>query len=212
MRVLASICLTVAVLFLGSFSPTGAREASQTGAFKIFIPIGQRTGWFEDCELYDPRLIRIIPSEPFGYMLDAGPQFLSLRMDTQGDAEKALALAQRHTALCHVGRGNTRSNSSLYVVDYWTGDSGIATTIPNEDCLAYDPAQVQAGQILRGDVGWSVFEPSPSPNIVHLMFILDTKAQAEQVVAIAKQHTRVCFIGRSNNRPNRQDYVFSYFK
>lgn len=42
--------------------------------------------------------------------------------------------------------------------------------------------------------------------------MLDNEQDAKAALAMAKQHTSQCFIGRDNKRPNRKDYIIQYWQ
>jgi hypothetical protein len=42
-----------------------------------------------------------------------------LILDTQSDAELALAVGRLYSAHCFIGRSNQRADRSLYIVEYW---------------------------------------------------------------------------------------------
>ena len=54
------------------------------------------------------------------------------------EAQQVIALARRYKGHCFIGRGNTRSNHSDYVVDYWIAPTNVPSTIQKEDCREYD--------------------------------------------------------------------------
>jgi hypothetical protein len=165
--------------------------------------IFKREGAQADCLSYDPTDLRIVNEGASGWLLTDGRSRM-LILDNQEDAERALALARRHTAHCFIGRDNTRSNRRDYVHEYWTGDSGIETTINGEDCLGYNPNNLQIVDI--GALGWRLIDGS------HWIAIYDDKKDAEAGLAVAKQNTKYCFIGRDNTRPNRRDYIVEYWR
>ena len=43
------------------------------------------------------------------------------------------------------------------------------------------------------------------------MAVFDTREDARQGLAVARRHTRQCFIGRGNDRSDRQRYIMNYF-
>jgi hypothetical protein len=158
----------------------------------------------EDCLSYDPRALRIVDEGADGWLLTDGVSRMAM-LDNQADAERALALARRHTAHCFIGRGNPRPNRSDYVRDYWTGSSGISTVIQGEDCVAYNPATVNVFD--RGDLGWRMEDGS------HWMLLYHDQADANRGLAVAKANTgRLCFIGRGNSRPDRSSYITEYWR
>lgn len=72
-----------------------------------------------------------------------------------------------------------------------------------EDCLPYDPTGLKI--VDEGERGWLLTDGRLQ------MFILDNEEDAEQALALAKRHTKQCFIGRDNKRSNRKDYIVTYW-
>jgi hypothetical protein len=72
----------------------------------------------EDCVRYDAGALRIAESGAQGFVLTDGRSRL-LAADTQKDAQKAWDIAQKHSMLCFIGRGNRRLNQRDYIVQYW---------------------------------------------------------------------------------------------
>jgi hypothetical protein len=73
-------------------------------------------------------------------------------------------------------------------------------------CVPYDPATLKLSEIgatgtwrLQRDDG-AIFE------------LFADREDAEAGLEVAKRHTQICYIGKSNTRPNRQDYVMTYWK
>jgi hypothetical protein len=158
----------------------------------------------EDCLSYDPRTLSIVDEGADGWLLTDGSSRMAM-LDNQADAERALALARRHTAHCFIGRGNPRPNRMDYVRDYWTGSSGISTVIQGEDCVAYNPVTVNVFD--RGDLGWRMEDGD------HWMLLYHDQADANRGLAVAKANTgRLCFIGRGNSRPDRSSYITEYWR
>jgi hypothetical protein len=158
----------------------------------------------EDCLAYNPRALRIEDEGAQGWLLTDGASRM-LMLDNRADAERALALARRHTAHCFVGRGNTRPTRAEYITHYWTGNSGIATTIAGEDCVPYNPASV--GVFDRGALGWRMEDGS------HALVLFDNQADANRGLIVARSAAgRLCYIGRGNSRPNRKEYIVEYWR
>src|SRR5262249_40876383 len=126
----------------------------------------------EDCIPYNPGNLHIADAGSIGWQLLEGSSNSMLLLDNQSDAQKALALAQRHNKMCFFGRRNSRSNRADYIVYYWRGSSGQQTTIPSEDCNAYDPAALRV--VNAGAIGWQLMEGTS-----HAMLLLDTEADAK---------------------------------
>ena len=157
----------------------------------------------EDCLPYDPRRLGIADEGAQGWLLTDGASRM-LMLDNQADAQRALALARRHTAHCFIGRGNARPNRAEYITHYWTGSSGMTTSIPGEDCVSYNPLTV--GIFDRGALGWRMEDGA------HLMLLFDNRADAERGLAVARAAGgRLCMIGRDNARPDRASYIVEYW-
>jgi hypothetical protein len=157
----------------------------------------------QDCLPYNPNNLRIENEGASGWLLTDGSSRM-LVLDNRSDAVRALALAKRHTAHCFIGRNNRRPNRKDFIVEYWTGDSGIPTTIPGEDCISYNAGTLAITD--EGAGGWLLSDGGSR------MVMLDNRADAEQALGVASGSTRQCFIGRNNSRPNRKDYIVSYWR
>jgi hypothetical protein len=72
----------------------------------------------DDCLPYDPDDLSIVDEGASGWLLTDGRSRM-LVLDAEADAEAALALTRRHDSQCFIGRGNSRTNRSSYIVDYW---------------------------------------------------------------------------------------------
>ena len=76
-------------------------------------------------------------------------------------------------------------------------------TKPDEDCLAYEPSSIA----LSSDkvTGWRVADGQV------VLATLDRESEAKQALALARRFKKRCFIGRTNTRPNRSDYIIDYW-
>ncbi|MCI0524313.1 MAG: hypothetical protein L0Y75_03535 [Acidobacteria bacterium] len=165
--------------------------------------IFKREGVGNDCLTYNPNSLRIVDEGPSGWLLTDGRSRM-LILDNQHDAEKALALARRYTAHCFIGRDNTRPNRDDYVHEYWLGESGVETVIPNEDCISYNPDTLRI--VDEGANGFLLTDGFSR------MAMYASREDAEEGLRVAKLNTKQCFIGRNNGRPNRKDYIVEYWK
>ena len=75
---------------------------------------------------------------------------------------------------------------------------------PPEDCVSYNPGNLRV--VSAGSQGYRIADGS------HWLFLVDSREDAERLLAIAKRHTKTCFIGRGNGRQDRSRYVAHYFK
>lgn len=156
----------------------------------------------EDCLPYDRTHLRISDEGAAGWLLTDGRSRM-LMLDSQADAERALAVARAHTHHCFIGRDNHRPDRVRYIVHYWRGNPG-ATATAGDDCLGYDPATV--GVFDRGATGWRL-EDGP-----HALVLFDNQADANRGLVVARAFSNLCFIGRGNSRPNREDFIVQYWR
>lgn len=156
-----------------------------------------------DCLPYTASSLRIVDEGASGWLLTDGFSRM-LILDNQTDAQQALAIAQRHTEHCFIGRSNTRSNRKDYIVQYWLGTSGLTTSVSGEDCLSYDKNNLRI--VDEGSTGWLLTDGRSR------MLILDNQSDAQQALVLAQIFSEQCFIGRSNTRSNRIDYIVEYWK
>jgi hypothetical protein len=157
-----------------------------------------------DCLNHNPNTLRIEPNLG-AWLLTDGYSRMAM-FDSRDDAAKALALAQRYTLHCFIGRhssnrpGVTAFTRRNYILNYWDGPTGKATAIPAETCTNYDPAQLRMAD--KGVNGWIVTDGRA------LTLTLDNEADATAAVALAKRYTAYCTIGHHDfaKRSSRLDY------
>ena len=156
----------------------------------------------QDCIGYDPRALSLT-KRGNDWVLTSGRSSMKV-FASRADAQKGLAVARRHTRQCFIGRGNERPDRRRYIFEYWEGDSSIESAVPGgEDCISYDPDTLSIEH--RRGVGWVLKSDRSS------MAVFDTREDARQGLAVARRHTRQCFIGRGNDRSDRQRYIMNYF-
>jgi hypothetical protein len=156
----------------------------------------------EDCLPYNPQNLSIRNEGAQGWLLTDGASRM-LMLDNQADAQRALAVARRHTHHCFIGRNNTRPNRYQYIVHYWRGNPG-ATAMAGEDCIAYNPSTVNVFD--RGALGWRLEDGS------NMLVLYDNQADANRGLIVARAFSHLCFIGRNNSRPNRYAYIVEYWR
>jgi hypothetical protein len=76
---------------------------------------------------------------------------------------------------------------------------------PGSDCRPYDPADLT----LIADAGgtWLLARGDGA----RLRFFAN-RSDADAGLAVFKQHSTLCYIGRDNTRPNRSEYIMEYLK
>lgn len=72
-------------------------------------------------------------------------------------------------------------------------------------CVPYDPASLKLDPLDNG-----VWQLSRGDGAIFRVF--DSRDDAEAGLTVAKAHTQLCYIGKSNTRPNRQEYIMEYWK
>jgi hypothetical protein len=153
---------------------------------------------------YNPQALRIVDEGPRGWLLTDGRSRMKI-FDNREDARNGLAVARRHTTQGYVGRDNPRSNRSTYLMEYWTGNSGLPhNPLTKTDGISYDPNNVVATDL--DAQGWRINEGK------HWMLMAHDLNDALAMLRIVERHTRMCFIGRGNKRPNRDAYIMTYFE
>lgn len=153
---------------------------------------------------YDPARLVVVNRGSLGWMLTDGRMSMRL-FDNAEDARNGLRVARRHNRQCFVGRDNPRSNRRDYILEYWDGNSGLAhEPLTRTDSIPYQPANVKAVDL--DSQGWRIHEGD------HWMLIAHDMNDALAMLQVVERHSRMCFIGRNNNRPNRMDYIMTYFE
>lgn len=157
-----------------------------------------------DCIPFRADGLKIVNEGRAGWLLTDGFSRMAM-LATEADARQALALVRGYTAQCFIGRGNTRPNRKDYIVAYWTGLSGVRVAFPApEDCVVYDPKNLRI--VDRGSRGWELIAEA-----LHVAW-LDNETDARRALALAQGHTRRCFIGRDNTRPDPASFVVEYWR
>ena len=73
-------------------------------------------------------------------------------------------------------------------------------------CVPYNPGTLQIAEI--GNSGtWRLQRDDGA-----IFFQFADREDAEAGLAVAKAHTQLCYIGKSNTRANRLDYIMTYWK
>ena len=153
---------------------------------------------------YNPANLRITDEGALGWLLTDGSSRMKM-FDNQEDAQNGLRIARLHNRQGFVGRNNKRTNRIDYILEYWTGNSGLPKeALSKVDRISYNPSNIT---IVDMQVqGWSIRDGD------HYLFIADNKNDAEAIANIVRQFKSVCYIGRDNKRSNRKDYIMTYFE
>jgi hypothetical protein len=156
-----------------------------------------------DCITYNPDTLKIVNEWANGWLLTDGNSRMQM-LDNEQDAKNALALARRYSSQCFIGRDNKRANRADYIVEFWGGDTGQATTLTKVDALPFNPANLKI--VDEGSKGWLLTDGTSR------MLMLDNEQDAQAALNMASQFTKHCFIGRDNKRPNRKAYIIEYWE
>lgn len=73
-------------------------------------------------------------------------------------------------------------------------------------CVPYDPAGLKLEEI-AGSGTWRLLRADGA-----IFKLFADREDAEAGIAIAKAHTQLCYIGKSNTKPNRINYIMEYWK
>jgi hypothetical protein len=153
---------------------------------------------------YDPRKLRYVNEGERGWLLTDGTSRMKM-FDNKEDARNGLRVARRHTRHGFIGRDNPRSNRIDYITEYWAGHSGLPyEPLTKTDCIPYSPNNVVAEDL--DEQGWRLREGD------HWMLLAHDMNDALSVLRLIERHSRMCFIGRDNNRPDRKRYIMTYWE
>lgn len=171
---------------------------------RMYVPQDAVDTYTVDEIPYDPCKLVVVNRGALGWMLTDGRMSMRL-FDNAEDARNGLRVARRHNRQCFVGRDNPRTNRMDYILEYWSGNSGLPREpLTRTDGIPYQPANVKALDI--DAQGWRIHEGD------HWMLIAHDMNDALAMLRVAERHSRICFIGRNNQRPNRKNYIMTYFE
>lgn len=163
----------------------------------------------DDCVSYGPP-IAVFPfttDTPESWAAGSGTssQFIFLELgDTMTDATNMVAVLQRYSQLCYIGRDNPRPNRLQYILQYQRSPTGQQTVVAPQDCVAYNPGALTI--VNEGTSGWAVMSGATQ------VALLDTSLEAAVALTVAQGFSNECFIGRQNARLNHYDYVMEYWQ
>jgi len=73
-------------------------------------------------------------------------------------------------------------------------------------CVPYDPAGLKLVQLPRtGD--WQLQRADGA-----IFKLFANREDAEAGLAVAREHTQLCYIGKGNTKPDRRNYIMEYWK
>jgi hypothetical protein len=156
----------------------------------------------EDCIAYDFHNVSIQHIGGDWRLLVDGASFKLFA--TEEHAEQAESVVVQHTHRCFIGRGTDREPRSRYIVHYFEGLvlHALPTPIPNHDCISYDPPNL--GISFHAEDWWLTDGPAE-------LLPLASQADAERALLVAQDNSRLCYIGRGNDRADHDRYTMSYW-
>lgn len=156
----------------------------------------------EDCIAYEPQRLRI-ENEGTDWLLTDGTRRM-LVLASAPDARQALTVARKHTAQCFIGRNAARRGGD-YVLEYWTGDSGLPTgPVRGEVCTRYESEALRVA--FREGEGWTLTD---GRRVLHR---LESEADAQRALAVARGFTRRCLLGHRYTGPRQDVYLHEYWR
>lgn len=79
-------------------------------------------------------------------------------------------------------------------------------TVGRTTCVPYDAATLKITEI-EWNGTWMLQRDDGA-----IFKVFADREDAEAGLAVAKQHTELCYIGKSNTRPDRGKYIMEYWK
>ena len=157
---------------------------------------------------YIPKNLSVKNEGVTGWLLTDGRSRMRF-FDNEEDAKNGLKVAKRHTYQCFVGRDNTAANRKDFITEYWIGTSGLpAETLTKTDKISYNPKKTY---VIKNGSSWAIRELL-SNNQEHYMHTCRNMADALALLVEVQNNSKLCFIGRSNKRANRKDYIMNYYE
>jgi hypothetical protein len=145
----------------------------------------------EDCVSYNPNNLTV-NYEAGTYQISDGAKVVARIAGGPGEnlGEKGLALAQRYTRHCFIGRNNNRSEYHTFVFDYWRSPSGATPTIADqeEDCSSYNRNNLTVEDMGNGD-GWRVKDHD------HVLQLFDSGDDARAGKLVLSKYSTICYLG-----------------
>jgi hypothetical protein len=153
---------------------------------------------------YNPNNLTVINEGAAGWLLTDGCMRMKM-FDNEEDARNGLRVARRHNRQGFVGRSNPRTNRIDYILGYWIGNSGLPREpLTKTDRICYNPSNLTINYM--GDNGWRLQDGG------HYLVIAHDRKDAKAMFDIFKQFNYTCYIGRNNQRPDRKNYIMTYFE
>lgn len=164
-----------------------------------------------DCVSYNPANLSVTASGD-AWVLRDGTHAMKL-FDTAADAEDARRVARNWKQLCFIGRGNSGPDRYRHMITYFKEPSGLplGPAPANIECITYDPDDLDlySGAAHPADADnddWALYS-GPIP-----LLFLANEPDAQRARLVARDYTRVCFIGAGNDRPDPYRYQMEWWR
>ena len=157
----------------------------------------------EDCVSYNPNNVTMHYEAGIFTIDDGSKQVMRLHGDPNSNTgQKGLALAQRYSKHCFLGRTNTREDKGSYVFDYWLNPSGKTPTIADQDndCSDYNRNNLTV-EDMGDNNGWRVKDHD------HVLQLFDNGNDARAGKTILAKYSKICFIGDSDDGQDAISYL-----
>jgi hypothetical protein len=89
--------------------------------------------------------------------------------------------------------------------------SAQLTVAQDDDCLPYDSANLSIFENTNDQPSPSWTITAPYQSGYALLAGADTLTDANNLLAVYQRYNQSCFVGRGNGRPNRLQYIVTYF-
>jgi hypothetical protein len=156
----------------------------------------------EDCVSYNAGALTM-NYEAGVYQVSEGSKVVARASGGPGEdtGDKLLALAQRYTKHCYIGRSNNREENNAYVFDYWRNASGATPPIPGQedDCSSYNRNNLTVEDMGGGD-GWRVKDHD------HVLHLFDNGTDANNGKLVLVKYDQICYIGNQDQNGQQINY------
>jgi hypothetical protein len=135
--------------------------------------------------------------EAGAYTVTDGSKVVVRVYGQQGDTtgQQVLALAQRYSRHCFIGRNNNRSEDlNQYIFDYWRDSSGRTSSIVDQEeiCSNYNRDNLTVEDMGDG-YGWRVKEHD------HVLHLFDNETDARNGKLVLAKSSQICTIGDNDD-------------
>jgi len=156
----------------------------------------------EDCVSYNPNNLTVHYEAGIYQIADGGTVVARIAGGPgENTGDKGLALAQRYTKHCYIGRTNNREDHNDFVFDYWRNPSGATPPIADQedDCSSYDRNNLTVEDMGGGD-GWRVKDHD------HVLHLFDNGDDARNGKLVLVKYNQICYLGSGDENFEQVNY------